>query len=370
MDLKKYLLSSLTFFLILTASLLGKQTDTLKIGIVGLSHSHVHGLLSRPDIGDLKIVGIAESDKALAERYAAWYGFSMDLVFDSIIEMIDKAKPAAVAGFGPIKQHLEIVEVCAPRGIHVMVEKPLAVSLEHAEKMRSLAEMHDIHLLTNYETTWYPSNQKLFEMVNNGIVGELRKIIVSDGHKGPKEIGVNVEFLSWLTDPEENGGGALSDFGCYGANLITWLKNGEKPISVTAVAQNFKPDIYNKVEDEATIILQYENMQGIIQASWNWPFSRKDIEIYGTDGYVIRENRQTISFKFVENEPETTEKLIELESPFNDPFSYFSAVINNEITQQFFSLSSIENNMVVMEILQAAKHSAETGKTIELFINK
>ena len=70
--------------------------------------------------------------------------------------------------------------------------------------------------------------------------------------------------MSWLTDPEKNGGGAVVDFGCYGANLMTWLQNGRKPIAVTAVTRNFKPDVYPKVDDDATIILEYEHATGVI----------------------------------------------------------------------------------------------------------
>lgn len=72
---------------------------------------------------------------------------------------------------------------------------------------------------------------------------------------------------------------------------MTALTNGEKAVSVTAVTRKFKPNIYPKVDDEATIIVSYPESQCIIQASWNWPFSRKDMEIYGETGYVIAENK-------------------------------------------------------------------------------
>ena len=95
------------------------------------------------------------------------------------------------------------------------------------------------------------------------------------------------EFLAWLTDPEKNGAGALFDFGCYGANLMTWLMDDARPTSVTAVTQRIKPEIYPRVDDEATIILEYPGAQAIIQASWNWPFDRKDMEVYGRTGQVL-----------------------------------------------------------------------------------
>lgn len=200
------------------------KTEPLKIGIVGLSHSHVHWILGRPQQNDIEIVGIVEPNLDLAKRYAEIYKYKMDMVFPDMESMIAAKHPEAVTAFGSIYDHLKVVETCAPKGIHIMVEKPLAVSVEHAKKMQQLAQKHKVQLLTNYETTWYPTNHKAYEMVNEGKIGSLRKVVVHDGHQGPKEIGVNQEFLDWLTDPILNGGGALTDFGCYGANLITWLQ--------------------------------------------------------------------------------------------------------------------------------------------------
>src|SRR5437867_6392321 len=115
-----------------------------------------------------------------------------------------------------------------------------------------------------------------------------------DGHSGPKEIGVASEFLGWLTDRARNGAGALFDFGCYGANLMTWLMDNQRPLAVTAITQRIKPDVYPRVDDEATILLEYPKAQGIIQASWNWPFNLKDFEVYGDRGYAIAAGGNTL----------------------------------------------------------------------------
>ena len=358
----------LLLLLILITNVLFSQTkNPLRIGIVGLTHTHVHGLLGRSDRGDVQIVGIVEPNKELAKKYAVQHGFSMEIVFNSMAEMFAKTKPEAVAAFGTIYEHLAVVQACAPLGIHVMVEKPLAVSLDHARKMKMLGDKHKILLLTNYETTWYATNHKAYEIVNEDkAIGDLRKVVVHDGHKGPKEIGVNKEFLDWLTDPVQNGGGAVTDFGCYGANLITWLTKGEKPQSVFALTQQIKPAIYPKVDDEATILIQYPKMQGIIQASWNWPFSRKDMEVYGATGTVFADNRSEIRIRLENDKAERIEILKEREAPYDDPFALFAALVRKEITLPAYDLSSLENNMIVVEILDAAKRSAKTGKAVKL----
>lgn len=361
-------ISALAFLMIISTMVMSQQqTKPLRIGVVGLVHTHVHWILGRPDLGDIEIVGIVEPNLDLAKQYAEQHGYSMDIVYTDLEAMLDAKKPEAVTVFTTIYDHLRVTEICAKRGIHIMVEKPLAVSLKHAKKMETLAKTHNIELLTNYETTWYGSNHKAYQMaITEGKIGDLRKVVVHDGHQGPIEIGCNIEFLEWLTDPVLNGGGAITDFGCYGANLITWLMQGKRPISVFAVKQQIKPDKYPKVDDEATIVVEYKDAQGIIEASWNWPYNRKDMEVYGVSGYIHADNRTDMRIFLDEKDGELKYKAAERDTPLNDPFSYFKAVIRKEITPSPYDLSSLENNMLVMEILEAAKKSAEKGKRVKL----
>jgi predicted dehydrogenase len=338
----------------------------LRIGIAGLTHTHVHWLLGRAARGDVEIVGIAEPNRELAERYLARHHLPLSLLHPTLEEMIARTKPEAVAAFGSIFEHLAVVEACAPQGIHVMVEKPLAVNGEQARRMAALAREHRIHLLTNYETTWYATNQRVQALLRDGQLGALRKVVVHDGHQGPKEIGVNAEFLEWLTDPVQNGGGAVVDFGCYGANLITWLTAGQRPIAVTAVLQQHKPAVYPKVDDEATVLVEYPGAMGIIQASWNWPFSRKDMEVYGATGMAVSENRSVLRLRLKGDKTERSETLPERPAPCDDPFAYLAAVVQGNISPEPHDLSSLENNLLVVEILDAARESARTGRRITL----
>ncbi len=359
------------FFLVLMVPLkLPARKDPLKIAVIGLTHTHVHWIFESEKRGEIRIVGVVEPNRDLARRYATQHGFSMDRVYSSTEALLGAEKPEAVAAFGSIYDHLEVVETFAPLGIHIMVEKPLAVSLEHAQKMAALAREHGVHLLTNYETTWYPTNHRVFEVVHREqAIGPIRKVVVRDGHKGPKKIGVNPEFLEWLTDPESNGGGALMDFGCYGANLMTWLMEGEKPKRVTAVTAQFQPENNPRVEDEAIILLEYDSAVAVIEASWNWPIGRKDMEVYGVDGAVFADNRTDFRIRIptgYDTYDEKSETLPGRDAPLDDPFAYFRAVVRGELSPGPYALSSLENNLLVMEILDAARRSAVSGRGIEI----
>jgi predicted dehydrogenase len=337
----------------------------VRVGVAGLSHSHVHGLLGRAARGDVQVVGIAETNRALAERYAKRHGFALDLVTGSLEAMLERARPEVVCAFGPILDHLAVVETCAPRGIHVMVEKPLAVSLEAARRMARLAEQHKVLLLTNYETTWYGSNRRLRELVAAGALGAIRKLVVHDGHAGPVAIGVEPEFLEWLRDPVRNGAGALMDFGCYGADLMTWLMAGQRPLSVTAVTQQLQPKLYPRVDDEATIVVAYKEAQGIIQASWNWPYGRKDTHVYGERGYVLALDGRRLQAR-LGDAPEALQEAPPPPAPYDEPFAYLAAAVRREIEPRGDEPSGLLTNLVAMEILDAARESARSGRTVTL----
>jgi predicted dehydrogenase len=368
----------LVISLLVTGMQLVAQKDTvrqkpLRVAVVGLVHTHVHWILGRENKGDIEIVGFAEPNRPLAEAYSKQHGYKMNLVYASMEEMIEKTKPEAVLAFNTIYDHLKVVEYCAPLGIHVMVEKPLAVSMDHATKMLALAKKYNIHLLTNYETTWYGSNAKAYQIIKQDkLIGDIRKIVFHTGHPGPIEIGCNTEFLEWLTDPVLNGGGALTDFGCYGADLATWLMDGETPVTVTAITQQIKLELYPKVDDEATIILTYKKAQVIIQASWNWPYGRKDMEVYGKTGFVFCKDGTNMLVN--ENEKKETQAITApgLSNDRNDPFIYFANVIRGRIKMKDYDLSAPSTNEIVIKILEAAKHSALTGKAViwDQYFNK
>jgi predicted dehydrogenase len=340
----------------------------IRLAVAGVTHGHVSWILDRENKGktDIVLVAIYEPDRDLASRLARQYHISEDLLYTDLDKMLDAVKPEALVAFGSIYEHMKAVEACAPRGIHVMVEKPLATNLAHAMKMEELARKHHIYILTNYETSWYPTTEKTYQLVNDSnYIGKVRKVIFHDGHEGPKEIGVSKEFLHWLTDPVQNGGGALIDFGCYGANLMTYLMQDEEPVSVTAVTRQFKPAVYPEVDDDATIVVDYPSAQCVIQASWNWPFGRKDMEVYGESGYVISANNTLLRTRNIQSKGEHTMQITSRDvQVYEDPFSYFADVIKGLIQIPEMGLYSLENNVRVVRILDAARESAQSGKTI------
>jgi len=337
----------------------------LRLAIAGLVHGHVSGFLRTAQARqDVQIVGVFDADAALLRKYAGLYKIPEAALFSDLSSMLDRAKPEAVAAFTNTYDHPLVVEAAAARRVHVMMEKPLAVSNAHAQRIRRAADESGIQVLVNYETTWYPSHGAIWTIVKERrFAGEIRKMVALDGHSGPRAINVQPEFLEWLSDPVKNGAGALFDFGCYGANLMTWLMDNQRPTAVTAVTQQFQPDVYPRVDDEATILLEYPTAQGIIQASWNWPFNRKDLEVYGVLGRTIATGGNGLRVA-LGKEPDRAVTPDPRPPDESDSISHLKAVARG--ARKPNGLSSLENNLIVTEILEAARESARTHQRVTL----
>jgi glucose-fructose oxidoreductase len=336
----------------------------VRVAIVGLVHGHVKGFLSAlPKNSSATLVAVVEPQTELAKAYAAEYKLDAKLFYTDLEKMLVGVHPDAVLVYTTIKDHRRVIEVAARHGVNAMVEKPLATTLEDAIAIRAAARKHHVTVLVNYETTWYASNREVLAQVKAGKLGELRRVVVHDGHEGPEEIHVEPEFLSWLTDPRTNGAGALFDFGCYGADLMTVLMHGNAPDSVVAVTRTFKPEQYPKVDDDATVVLQYAKAQAVLMPSWNWPFSRKDMEVYGVDGYGITVGPNLVRRRYHGEEVETEMRAPQVPRDASNSLDYLAAVLRGRVKPDG-DLSSLETNMVVMQILDAALRSSQNGRAV------
>lgn len=361
-------LASLVLLAALSTSTLNAQpaNKPIRVAIVGLVHGHVKGFLATlPRNSNTQLVAIVEPNATLAQQYAAQYHLPQSL-FDADLEhMLTAQHPDAVLVYTTIQDHRRVIEAAAKHNISSMVEKPLCTTMEDALAIRRVAREHHVQVLVNYETTWYSSNAEAISEAQSGKLGEVRRAVVHDGHEGPQEIGVGPEWLPWLTDPIQNGAGALFDFGCYGADLMTVLMHGQPPISVTAVTQTDKPAIYPHVDDDATVILRYRGAQAVLMPSWDWPFARKDMELYGATGYVITVAADGLRTRYHGEKSESQKTAPLLPESQSNSLAYLAAVLHGEIKPQG-DLTSLDTNIIVMQILDAARTSAKTGRTVEL----
>src|SRR6478735_336904 len=122
------------------------NAQLLKVGVAGLSHDHAQGLMQQYKRGEVILLGIAEADQNLVARYKKNFQLPDSLFYPSVASMLQKIKPDAVLAYNAISKHIDVVEACAPKKISVMVEKPLATTVQQAERMKALADQYKIQL--------------------------------------------------------------------------------------------------------------------------------------------------------------------------------------------------------------------------------
>ncbi len=345
----------------------GSTAGKTRLAVVGLDHDHVWSMLK--DIADepsAELVAIAETDPVLVSRAQKGVPASVKFYAD-YVKMLDEAKPDAVIVTTSNDRHLEILRQCAKRHIHYSTEKPMAANAADAREMERLAREANIKLMVNYWNAWVPSSHDIFHRVRAGEVGPIQRIIVQYGHRGPKEIGVSQQFANWLYDPVKNGGGAIMDFGCYGAELSVWLKG--RPTRVYATTRKLKVEQNNKVDDDATIVLDYPDATSVIEASWDWPYGKEQVEVFGPKGSLTA-HHDSLLYRAANahgpNIPPDGESvtLDPLPKETSNPITYFVDCIRNN--KPIEDPVSAQLNVQVLEILDAARESARTGKPQEL----
>jgi predicted dehydrogenase len=349
------------------ASLSSAQQTKTRIAIVGLDHDHVwellHYIASEPQ-GEL--VAIADNHPDLVEKAKAQVNATVKF-FPGYIEMLDQIKPEAVFVTTENDKHLDILRECAKRHIHYSTEKPMATNAADALTMEQLAETGGIKLMVNYWNAWTASSHELYRRVKSGEVGPIRKIIVQYGHEGPKEIGISKEFGDWLYDPVKNGGGAIMDFGCYGAEMALWLRG--RPLRVHATTRKLKASQNNRVDDDATILLDYPDATAVLEPSWDWSYSMDRTYVFGGKASLL--STRTDLFEHSSSGQGATPTpdgtgltLSSVPHEMSNPIAYMIDRIRNN--KPVDDPLSGKLNIQVMEILDAARESARTGRVVDL----
>lgn len=350
-------LAPLLFLSLLMPALAQEPT----IAVVGMVHSHVWGHLSKMISGQpAKLVGVAETEPVLIDD-AVKAGLSRDLVFADWRKMLDEKKPLVVWAFVENNRHLEIVQYCAPRKIHVMFEKPLASSFKDARTIQALAKQHGIKIMVNYQMAWWPTMHALKTKLDGGDLGTVFRLHGIVGHGGPGgATGRNKFFFDWLTDPEKNGAGALMDFGCY--NALWSLMYLGKPTSVFAHTISLRPDEFPKVEDSSAMMLTYPKGVALLEGSWDLPQSYQQVEVFGLKGSVMADRREA-TFRPARQQAQVLANP-ELKPYELEPIAYMLECIRSG--KDPAGMVSIDYNVGVNEIIEAAKMSIKSGKPVAL----
>lgn len=263
--------------------------DPLRIGVLGLTHDHIWDNL--PDVAtnpNTRVVAAADAHQTLLGRFEREFN---GRPYGNPETMLDSEELDAVYVYSDNAAGPELVEQATSRGLHVLVEKPMAASLAGADRMLWAANEANTRLLINWPFAWWPQMQHALKLVEEGVLGRVWQVRYRAAHAGPRKLGCSEFFCDWLYDPKRNGpGGAFMDYCCYGAVLARAILG--VPDRVTAVADRLvKADI--DVEDNGLLVMRYPGAIAISEGSWTQvgKLSAYQTLIYGTEGTLMMEPR-------------------------------------------------------------------------------
>lgn len=329
-----------------------------RVGIAGLVHDHVWSELKNwVETGRAEIVAAADPNAPLRERMTTEFGVTS--VFESTDKMFDQIAMDIVQVCSSNAGGVEIVEQAARRGIHAVVEKPMAATLEGADRMLSAAEDAGTQLMVNWPFRWRPATVQAWNLIASGIIGDVFHARIRMAHKGPREFGCSDYFCDWLYDAARNGAGALVDYCSYGAVAFRHLFG--MPQSVQGVAGRLtKTDI--AVDDNAAITLIYPSRILETQASWSQIPSYHDMEFLGTTGSLWTHEGRIF---FGDEEHGQREIKVEPlpEEERSGPAYFIHRLDENRPPGDVCSASVCRD---AQEILEAGLRSNESGRRISL----
>lgn len=337
--------------------------------VAGMIHDHVWKMLPQfAEIPGVEIVAGADPNKPLREKLRKEFG--VKTLFESPDEMFAHVEADGVLVCDSNAGSVPIVQSAAARGLHVMVEKPMAHTAAGAKKMFDAAKRAKVRLMVNWPLAWNPSVVRALELVRSGFIGPVFHARVHMAHQGPKEAGCTPYFWGWLYDEKLNGAGALVDYCCYGAAVMAMLWG--KPKQVMGTAGNLvKPNF--PVDDNAMIIGLWPKRTVLSQASWTQNPDYHDMLFLGVDGTL-----ETVRGKLIHTHTKPGEfshwgadrlnqkeiKLAPLPKGYRNGPEHFVHAIRARAP--FVELCSAEVGLAAQEILTAGLKSDRSGRRVTL----
>lgn len=260
---------------------------THRIAVLGLHHDHVWSNLEElAATGRAELVGAADADAELLAKYRERFPGETGESYDQIL---GREGLTAAYVFGSNKLSEDLVVKACERGLHCLVEKPMAATLAGAERMLAAARASGVRLMVNWPFAWWPQLRHGIAMAQAGELGTVWQVRYRAAHQGPVELGCSQQFCEWLYDAERNGAGALMDYCCYGAVLADVLLGQPESVSGLRVRTGLKPDL--SLEDNAVLLLKYPNAFATTEASWTQigHLTSYSTTIYGSAGTVLIE---------------------------------------------------------------------------------
>lgn len=347
----------------------------LRVAFIGIAHVHVdnlsHDFLKFSDrielVGAADVPPFTEDELNLRIKLNMPHDFELKL-WDDYKELLAQNIDIAVV-CTDIKDHADIVEEILGLGIHAVIEKPMALTMEDAKRMYRAYKKSTAELIINWPVAWFPAFNKAKELADSGIIGDVLRVHYrSPSTRGPYKLGEHsadeLSKLWWYK--AERGGGSISDYAGYGCLLTTWItKRIAKRVS------GFKKNFFlpfSDVEDYSTFTIDFGDSIGLIEGSWS-TMSNGQVPtgpvIYGSEGVIVSDRYDPCVKVYKELKPYVMSPDPDEVYEVGGPGIY--GLVEN-VTEHFLEgkplheLLTPEFNMKSMAAFDAGRRSCETGQ--------
>ena len=306
--------------------------------VAGLSFEHFH-------MGDLlrmvfehphaEIVGICDEQPERMRSAVENFAIPAERIFTDHRACLERAKPDFLILCPATARHAVCVEMVAPFGADLLVEKPFAATLAEADRMIAAARTHGLRLAINWPLRWIAAHVTAHRLLTEGLIGELQEVHYYDGNRGPLRHGADKveteagpKAQSWFYQ-RAAGGGSLLDYLGYGTTLGTWFHNGAKPIEIQCMVdepQGLEVDEHSiTVARYACGLSKFETRWGTFTDPWtHQPQPRCGFILVGTRGTIASYDYEPAIRIQTERRPEGFDQPVdELRAPFANPVQYF-----------------------------------------------
>jgi predicted dehydrogenase len=315
----------------------------------------------------LRIVGGADSNRPLREKLRREAGVTA--LFADCREMFRKVEADAVLVCASNAGGVPIVEAAAARGLHAMVEKPMAATAEGARRMLAASKKHGTRLMVSWPIAWDPAVVRALELVEAGDLGQVFHARIHMAHQGPKEAGCTPYFWRWLYDAKENGAGALVDYCCYGAAVMAALWG--RPRQVLGVARTLVKRI--PVDDNALVVGLWPQRTVLSQGCWTQNPDFHELLFLGVKGTLetsrgrlFRTHTRPEDFSHWGAERLNRKEIALPKLPpgrRNGPEHFIECLRDG---RPFIRLCRAETGVLAQEILSAGLRSEKSGRRVNL----
>jgi len=320
-------------------------------------------------VPEAQVVAVYTRDPQRAEAFArkhgipSWFNELEQAISDSGCDVVDVCLPNSL--------HHDAVIAAAKAGKHVIIEKPLCLTLEEADEMLTACRTKNRKLMYAEELCFAPKYERVRKLVQEGAIGKIFQLRQCEKHSGPHS--------DWFYDVNQSGGGALMDMGCHGLAWFRWMLGGRpKALNVYAHMATVLHQDRTRAEDNTVCIVEFEGGAiGVAENSWAKHGGMDDrVEVYGTGGVVYAD-------LFLGNSALTYSKegygyaMEKAGSTQGWTFTVFEEAFNQGYPQELKHfiecvredkqpLVTGDDGRAVLELMYAAYRSAGTGQKVAL----